>query len=159
MCRLTRTTRRDGQKTVEVQYAITSLTPSEAGAAELLELWRHHWDVENRLHRVWDTAWGEGRSRIRTPHPARLFAAFRGAAINLLRLQGVENITAALRASACRVDVLLSRLRGVKKGLALGPGAVCLLLLMVASLPGGLVLSNGLLSQPPSTYCKEATFG
>ena len=115
VCRLTRTTRRDGQKTVEVQYAITSLSPSEAGAAELLELWCHHWDIENRLHWVRDTAWGEDRCRIRTPHLARLFAAFRNAAINLLRLEGVENITAALRENAYRVDVLLSRLRGVKK--------------------------------------------
>ena len=40
---------------------------------------------------------------------ARLFAAFGSTAINLRQLQGAENITAALRASAYRVDVLLSR--------------------------------------------------
>ena len=81
----------------------------------MLGLWRRHWDIENRLHWVRDTAWGEDRCRIRTPHLARLFAAFRNAAINLLRLEGVGNITAALRENAYRVDVLLSRLRGVKK--------------------------------------------
>ena len=64
-CRPTRTTRRDGQKTLEVQYAITSLSPSEAGAAELLELWCHPWDIENRLHWVRDTAW----ERRPLPHP------------------------------------------------------------------------------------------
>jgi len=101
---------------VEVQYAITSLSPDQAGAEKLLELWRGHWDIENRRHWVRDTAWGEDRCRIRSPRLAWLFADVRNATINWLRLQGIQNITAALRQNDYRADLLLPRLCGMKKG-------------------------------------------
>ena len=39
-----------GRETVERAYAITSLPPQQADAARLLEIWRGHWGIENRLH-------------------------------------------------------------------------------------------------------------
>jgi hypothetical protein len=39
-----------GVVTHEVRYGITSLTPQQADATTLLEVWRGHWAIENQLH-------------------------------------------------------------------------------------------------------------
>lgn len=109
-----RTTKRKGQSTTEVQYAITSLSRYEANAVKLLKLWRSHWGIENRLHWVRDTLWQEDRCRIKHPTGGHNMAAFRNAAINLLRLAKVPNLAAAVRENAYRVDRLLTRL-GIMK--------------------------------------------
>lgn len=112
--RLERTTKRDGKLTNEVQYAITSLSRHQANADYLLTLWRNHWRIENGLHWVRDTLWQEDRCRIKNPTGGHNMAAFRNAAINLLRLANVPNLTAAVRENAYRVDRLLARL-GIMK--------------------------------------------
>lgn len=108
--RLERTTKRDGQTTTEVQYAITSLSRRQADAASLLKLWRDHWQIENRVHWVRDTLWQEDRCRIKNPTGGHNMAALRNAAINLLRLAKTPNLTAAVRENAYRVDRLFARL-------------------------------------------------
>ena len=115
VCRLTRRTRRDGKETIETQYAITSVSRDRADARQLLTWWRQHWDIENRLHWVRDTAFREDHCRVGHSNAAHNLAAFRNAAINLLRLQGATNITAALRQNAYRIDQLLSKLGILKK--------------------------------------------
>ncbi len=112
--RLERITKHKGQSTTEVQYAITSLSRRQADATELLKLWRSHWGIENRLHWVRDTLWQEDRCRIKNPTGGHNMAAFRNAAINLLRLANVSNLTAAVRENAYRVDRLFARL-GIMK--------------------------------------------
>lgn len=114
VCRLTRTIHAAGEKTVEVQYAITSLSPDRADAAMLLKLWRDHWGIENRVHWVRDTLWQEDRCRVKHPRSGHNLAIFRNIAINLLRLAKVPNLTAAIRQNAYRVDHLLARLGIVK---------------------------------------------
>lgn len=109
-----RTTKRKGKLTTEVRYAVTSLSRREADAAKLLQLWRNHWGIENRLHWVRDTLWQEDRCRIKNPIGGHNMAAFRNAAINLLRLAKTPNLTAAVRENAYRVDRLLTRL-GIMK--------------------------------------------
>jgi len=112
--RLERITKHQGKSTTEVQYAITSLSRRQANAAKLLKLWRNHWGIENRLHWVRDTLWQEDRCRIKNPTGGHNMAAFRNAAINLLRLAKVPNLTAAVRENAYRVERLLARL-GIMK--------------------------------------------
>ena len=92
-----RTRRHKGKETVERAYAITSLTPDRADAARLLEIWRGHWGIENRLHWVRDVVFGEDLSQVRTGSAPQLLAALRNLVIGLLRLSGVKNISAALR--------------------------------------------------------------
>jgi hypothetical protein len=91
----------------EVAYAITSAPMREAGAAALLGWWRGHWGIENRSHYVRDVTMGEDASRVRTGSGPQVLAAFRNAAIGWLRLQGVDNIAAALRRNAAQVPKLL----------------------------------------------------
>lgn len=114
VCRLTRTIHAGDEKTVEVQYAITSLSPDRGDSATLLRLWRDHWGIENRVHWVRDTLWQEDRCRVKSPRGGHNLAIFRNAAINLLRLAKVTNLSAAIRENAYRVDWLLARL-GIMK--------------------------------------------
>ena len=89
--------RHRGRETVEWAYAITSLLPERADAARLLEIWRGHWGIENRLHWVRDVVFGEDQSQVRTGSAPQLLAALRNLVIGMLRLGGVKNIAAALR--------------------------------------------------------------
>ena len=97
VCCMERTRVRRGAKTVELAYAITSLTPEEAGPGRLLELWRGHWGIEDQLHWVRDVTFDEDRSQVRTGAAPQVMAAFRNAVIGLLRRAGTRNIAAALR--------------------------------------------------------------
>src|SRR4051812_1150155 len=49
----------------EVAFGVTSLHPSEASAAQVEALWRGHWTIEKRVHRVRDVTWGEDASQVR----------------------------------------------------------------------------------------------
>ena len=97
VCCVERTRWRRGKETVERAYAITSLLAERADAARLLEIWRGHWGIENRLHWVRDVVFGEDRSQVRTGSAPQLLAALRNLVIGMLRLGGVKNISAALR--------------------------------------------------------------
>lgn len=55
---------------------------------------RAHWSIENRFHDVRDVTLGEEASRIRR-NPG-LFALLRSFALNLLRFNGVSNISLGL---------------------------------------------------------------
>jgi len=110
VARLVRTSVGKGEPTVEIQYAITSVPRSKATAKQVLSWWRDHWHIENRLHWVRDTAYREDHCRVRSGHGPHNLAALRNAAISLLRLAGVTNITAALRQNAYRIDHLFARM-------------------------------------------------
>lgn len=110
VCRLERLVRRDGKETREVAYAITSAGPEWADAQTLLDWWRGHWSIENRVHWVRDTTMGEDKSRIRTDAAPEVMAGLRNAAISFLRLSGLGNIAAALRHNLYHVRELLTNL-------------------------------------------------
>jgi predicted transposase YbfD/YdcC len=102
------TEKRTGKRRQEVVYGITSLAPERASAAQLLQLWREHWHVENRLHWVRDVTFDEDRSQVRAGHAPQVMAALRNVAISLLRLCGAENIAAACRRYAARPALALA---------------------------------------------------
>lgn len=110
VCRLTRTTWRDGKEHFEVEYALTSVSRSRADAARLLALWRGHWGIENRVHHVRDVTFGEDASRIRTASAPQILAAIRNVALSLFRAAGSNNIAAALRENAYQPQRLLTKL-------------------------------------------------
>jgi len=113
--RLERRTTIDGQIHRSVQYAVTSLSPEQADARQLLQLWRGRWEIENRLFWVRDVVFGEDASRVRTGSAPTNLSIFRNTGITLLRSLKVPNIAAALREHAVKIDVLLQRLRIVNK--------------------------------------------
>ena len=97
VCRLERTTRCKGRTTVEIQYAISSVSRELADASSLIVHWRGHWGIENRLHWVRDVSFGEDKCQVKKGHGPQNLAAFRNAAISLLRLAGCKEIAPALR--------------------------------------------------------------
>jgi predicted transposase YbfD/YdcC len=114
VCRLERTTRCKGRTTVEIQYAISSLAPQQGNAAFLLDHWRGHWGIENRLHWVRDVSFGEDKCQVKKGHGPHNLAAFRNAVITLLRLSGRQEIAVSLRDFCYRPQKLLQFL-GIMK--------------------------------------------
>jgi hypothetical protein len=92
----------DGRVEQETVYGITSLRPLDAGAARLLEFNRRHWSIENNLHGVRDTTFGEDASRVRRADSPQILAATRNALTHLLTAAGLPNFAAALRRFAIR---------------------------------------------------------
>jgi predicted transposase YbfD/YdcC len=90
-------------KTSEVSlYACqTTITAAAAGAAI-----RGHWAIENRSHYVRDVAFFEDQSRIRTK-PA-IFARFRSFAVNILRANGIKNVSKELYRNALSLEHVLA---------------------------------------------------
>ena len=95
VAQLRRTVTKNGKKTVEVVYLITS--DRDAGPATLAAWVRSHWEIENRLHWVRDVTYQEDKSLVRTGNAPRVMASLRSLAISLLRLDGHDNIAAANR--------------------------------------------------------------
>jgi predicted transposase YbfD/YdcC len=86
----------------ETVYAITSLDATQAHPADLADIIRGHWAIEDRLHWIRDVVFDEDRSQIRTANGPRIMASLRNLAITVLRLSGADNIAAALRHHARR---------------------------------------------------------
>ena len=89
-------------------YAVTSLGPGEADPARLLELWRGHWGIENRVFWVRDVTMDEDRCQVRSGSAPQVMAGLRNLVISLLRIEKVPNIAAALRCCATRPSHPLS---------------------------------------------------
>ena len=95
----------------EGTYGLTTLPPSEATAAQIEALWRGHWTIENRVHRVRDGTWGEDAGQIRVGQAPQALAALRNGLLSLLRALGWTQIADATRhygAFAHRAIALLS---------------------------------------------------
>ena len=110
VCRLERTTTRRGKTTCDVAYAITSVPRAKADAARLLEWWRGHWGIENKVHWVRDETFGEDRSRVRTGAAPQVLAAVRNLVINWLRSHTIVNIAQAVRENAWNPQRLFATL-------------------------------------------------
>ena len=95
VAQLRRTVTKQGKKTVEVVYLITS---DRDASPEALAAWvRRHWHIENKLHWVRDVTYQEDKSLVRTGNAPRVMATLRSLAISILRLDGHANIAAANR--------------------------------------------------------------
>lgn len=97
-----RTSATTGKQSRETVYAITDLTSRQASPERIAKISRAHWVIENRLHFVRDTAFGEDASKIHTGHSPENMATLRSFAINQLRTTGHTNIAAGLRKTALR---------------------------------------------------------
>lgn len=88
---------RDGKRSYEVRYGLTSLTANEASPQRLLELVREHWQIENGLHYRRDDTLREDRCTLRTGHAAQTMAALNNLVLGLLRRVGWTKIPDARR--------------------------------------------------------------
>ncbi len=81
-------------------YYITSLSPEEASASDLLDLCRDHWTIENKSHYVRDVTFREDASQVRKGPLPQIMAAFRNTVICALRRLGVTSIKGSLSENA-----------------------------------------------------------
>ena len=79
---------KDGTRSIEVTYSLTSLGADRAGPEQLLALVRNHWHIENRLHYVRDFTYDEDRCRAYVRHLPRNLACLTNAAIAIVRCKG-----------------------------------------------------------------------
>ena len=79
---------KDGTRSIEVTYCLTSLGPERAGPEQLLALVRNHWHIENRLHYVRDFTYDEDRCRAYVRHLPHNLACLTNAAIAIVRGKG-----------------------------------------------------------------------
>lgn len=107
----TRTKIGTGKTSTETVYAVTSLGWDDATPAQLAEVIRGHWAIENRVHYVRDMAYDEDRSQVRTGQAPRTMATLRNVAIGLIRAShGDASIAAVTRSLGRRVTALLQLL-------------------------------------------------
>ena len=102
-----------GETSIEVSYALTSLTGEQATPAQLAALIRNHWHIENRLHYVRDFTYDEDRCRVWVRDLPRNLACLTNAAISIIRCQsGFRWVPEANRHYAARpqeaLDLLLA---------------------------------------------------
>ncbi len=97
--RITRqcTDRGSGKQETHAWVGVTDLDPHQATPAQIADLLRGHWHIENRLHWVRDVTYSEDRSRVRTGTAPRAMATLRNLTISALRLTGATTIAQALR--------------------------------------------------------------
>lgn len=91
------TNKKTGLTATEVSFGISSLSAQQADAKRLAAIVRGHWGIENRLHWVRDTIFGEDRCRVRSGRAPQVLAAIRNLAIGLLRLAGYPSVSEGLR--------------------------------------------------------------
>jgi hypothetical protein len=111
------------QPTAEVAYAITSWGPAQATARALLQRWRVHWHIENRLHWVRDVTLGEDASQIHTEQAPLVFATLRNAARTLLPWLGRPSVAAAQREVATAPGGVLTLFATLAAALRTRPAA------------------------------------
>lgn len=83
IARLRRRVRRNGQKTLETVYLISSLTLEQLDAMGWLKLKRGYWVIESRLHHALDVSLDEDRSRVRNANAALVLGMFRRLAVSI----------------------------------------------------------------------------
>src|SRR5258708_15031738 len=88
---------KSGKTSHELMYCMTSLPPSAASPQRLLDLNRHHWAIENRLHYCRDVTFHEDACRLAIGTAPQAIALLNNLVLGLLRLRGFPAIAAARR--------------------------------------------------------------
>ncbi|HVI35918.1 MAG TPA: ISAs1 family transposase, partial [Gaiellales bacterium] len=86
-----------GARSIEVVYAVTSLTYRQAHPGLLAAWIQGHWAIENAVHHGRDLTRGEDCSSVPAGSGPPVMAALRNTALNLNRLEGHINIARAQR--------------------------------------------------------------
>jgi len=89
--------KKTGEFTSETVYGVTSLTPQQANAEQLLSINRGHWCIENQCHWSLDWNYDEDRGRIRTGYGPENVSRLRRFAIGLIKSKGVRNVAQKMR--------------------------------------------------------------
>lgn len=101
-----------GERRQEVVYGVTSLSRTEANAAQLLEYNRGHWGIENGLHHRRDATLHEDALQAKSTRFAQVIAAINNLLIGLALHCGIANLAQARRQWNAHPDEALALLLG-----------------------------------------------
>lgn len=99
---------RTGLITAETVYGITSLTPQQASAAQLLEWTRSYWGIENGLHYRRDKTLQEDATRMSNRQQAQVLAVLNNFIVGLAAKLGFSNLAAARRHFDAQLNLQLA---------------------------------------------------
>ena len=89
--------KKTGKSSTELAYGITSPTPEQADAKQVLQTNRGHWSIENGCHYILDWNFDEDRNRIRTGHGPENISRLRRFAVGILKSKGVDSVAEKMR--------------------------------------------------------------
>ena len=104
-----------GEISTERVYGLTSLAPHQLDLAKLLQRWRGHWAIENRLHWVKDVVLKEDASRVRAGQSPFMLAMLRNALVTCLRAAGFDSITQGRRHLALTLNEAIACVCGLSE--------------------------------------------
>jgi len=89
--------KKTGEHSHEIAYGITSQTPEQADARQVLKVNRGHWAIENSCHYTLDWNYDEDRCRIRTGHGPENITRLRRFAIGIIKSKGCSSVAQKMR--------------------------------------------------------------
>jgi predicted transposase YbfD/YdcC len=103
--------KKNGKRSREFAYGITSRTPEQAGPERLLTINRRHWTIENSGHYILDWNFDEDRCRIRTGNGPENITRLRRFAIGMIKSKGVRSVAQKMRELTFNVRLVFDYLR------------------------------------------------
>jgi predicted transposase YbfD/YdcC len=110
--------KKSGEQSEDIAYGITSRTPNQADAPQLLAVNRGHWSIENSCHYILDWNFDEDRSRIRTGYGPENISRLRRFAIGVIKSKGVRSVAQKMRELTRNVRLVFDYLRMTKNSCA-----------------------------------------
>ena len=101
---------RSGKVSQETVFGITSLSPQQADAAQLLAINRGYWGIENGLHYRRDATLGEDQTRVKMGQAPRVMAILNNLTLGLIARQGSRYVPEARRKFAAKPQLALNLL-------------------------------------------------
>lgn len=98
-----------GEQTTSIVYGLTSCSPHEANAEQLLKWTRKYWAIENELHYRRDVTLKEDMTRTKIPKLAEAIAILNNFVIGLTSKLGYRNLAAARRYFEASIAMQLPR--------------------------------------------------
>lgn len=106
--------KKTGKISKELAYGVTSQTPEQADAEQVLSTNRTHWCIENSCHYIIDWNYNEDRSRICKGFGPENTTRLRRFAVGLIKARGVRSVARKMRQLNRNVRLVFDYLRMTK---------------------------------------------
>lgn len=106
--------KKNGKKSCEVAYGITSRTPQQVDPEQVLRTNRGHWTIENSCHYIIDWNFNEDRSRIQTGYGPENISRLRRLAVSIIKSKKPRSVAQQMRRLAGNVRLVCDYLRLTK---------------------------------------------
>ena len=98
---------RTGECTQEIVYGITSLSPEQVDAQQMLIWTQSYWGIENGLHYRRDTTLQEDATRMSGKNQPEVMATFNNFIVGLASKLGLTNLASAQRVFDAKLNIAL----------------------------------------------------